>query len=137
MKLLSMLNGDFYFGWGNLLKNLETEATDGTWSWLRPLIETLSTVLWVALALVGAAGAIYAVYVGIKMARAESAEQREENKKRLINIIVSIVVVLVLILFFNGFLPGILSAFGVFEDPLVEKQPVQTSVQMIANILHM
>ena len=65
----------------------------------------MSTVLWVVLALVGAAGGIYAVYVGIKMARADSAEAREENKKRFINILISIVVVLVLILFFNIFLP--------------------------------
>ena len=129
MKLLSMLG----FGWGEVLAQLEAEGT--SWTWLRPLIETLSTILWVAMALVGAAGAIYAVYVGIKMARAESAEQREENKKRLINIIVSIVVTIVLILFFNGFLPMILNAFGVFGSPL-DPDTEAGSLAMIANILH-
>ena len=79
--------------------------------WIQPLMEVLSTVLWIVLAVVGAAGAIYAVYVGIKMARADSAEAREENKKRLINIIVAIVVTIALIVFFNIFLPMILSAF--------------------------
>ena len=78
--------------------------------WLAKLLDVLSQVLWVALALVGTAGAIYAVYVGVKMARADSAEGREENKKRLINIIVAIVVVIVLILTFNLFVPMILDA---------------------------
>ena len=51
---------------------------DGKWgSWLVPFLNVLSTVLWVLLILVGSAGSIYAIYVGVKMARAESAEQRE------------------------------------------------------------
>ena len=101
--------------WYDVINQAGTE-----WGWASTLISTLSTVLWVALALVGAAGAVYALYVGIKMARADSAEQRDENKKRLINIIVSIVVVIVLILFFNTFLPMILDAFGVFKEKTVE-----------------
>ena len=111
-----LLADEIHFGWGGLLTDLDKE----TWGWLSTLMGTLSTVLWVLLALVGAAGGIYALYVGIKMARADSAEARDENKKRLINIVVSIIVVIVLIIFFNTFLPAILDAFGVFnkiEDP--------------------
>ncbi len=99
--------------WGDVINQY---LTANEWSWLRQLLSVLSTVLWVLLVLVGAAGSIYAIYVGVKMARAESAEQRDENKKRLINIIVSIVVVIVLVLFFNTFLPMILDGFGVFKD---------------------
>lgn len=113
--------------WNTVISKLGSE-----WDWLTGLMTTLSTVLWVLLALVGAAGGIYAIYVGIKMARADSAEQREENKKRLINIVVSIVVVIVLILFFNTFLPMILDAFGVF-DPIVD----DTTTKAIATLLHM
>lgn len=79
-------------------------------SWLPGLMGALSMVMWVAMALVGAAGGIYAIYVGIKMARADSAEAREENKKRLINIALTIVAVIVLILVFNVFLPMIIGA---------------------------
>jgi len=107
--LNSMINASF--GWGNVVNKAGAEWS----SWLPTLLSTLETVLWVLMAIVGAAGGIYAIYVGIKMARADSAEARDENKKRLINIIVSIVVVVVLILFFNGFLPMILDAFGVFD----------------------
>lgn len=95
------------------------------WGWATTLISVMSTVLWIALALVGAAGAIYALYVGIKMARADSAEQRDENKKRLINIIVSIVVVIALILFFNTLLPMILNAFGVFDPKTTTESAVR------------
>lgn len=109
------MNSMLGFGWDTVLDKL---TGTGFESWLPTLLSTLSTVLWVLLALVGAAGGIYALYIGIKMARADSAEARDENKKRLINIVVSIVVVIVLILFFNLFLPEILNAFGVF-DPVI------------------
>ena len=65
---------------------------DGTDNWLSKLLGVLEWVLWVALIITAAAGAIYAIYVGVKMARAESSDQREEAKKRLINIIVAVVV---------------------------------------------
>lgn len=115
MNFMNGMLGDVAFSWTKVIEKIN-ESGHGDWNWLTSLLSTLSTVLWVLLALVGAAGAIYALYVGIKMARADSAEQRDENKKRLINIIISIVVVIVLIIFFNTFLPAILDAFGVFND---------------------
>ena len=84
-------------------------------SWIGTLLNAINWVLWIALILVGACGAVYAVYVGVKMARADSSEQREEAKKRLINIIVSIVVTIALILFFNIVLPVILNEFHVLD----------------------
>lgn len=113
MKFLSMLNGNWVSSWDAFLtqNQVGTEFTQ----WLKPLMNVLSIVLWVILALVGAAGGIYAVYVGIKMARADSAEAREENKKRLINIVISIIVVIVLILFFNTLLPGLISVFSDYK----------------------
>lgn len=117
MRFFSML-GALASSWNDVIDKVNKPNADGTismdWGWVTKIMGPLSTVLWVMLILVGAAGSIYAVYVGVKMARAESQEQRDENKKRLINIIVSIVVVIVLILFFNTFLPMILDAFGIF-----------------------
>lgn len=106
-----------------------------SWSWLATLLNTLNTILWVVLILVGAAGAIYAIYVGVKMARADSAEQREEAKKRLINVIVSIAVTIGLILFFNILLPGILSELGVF-DSMDKTLPDEPAVQAVSNVFH-
>lgn len=120
-----------------------TDSGNYDFGWVGDLLTTLSIVLWVLLAIVGAAGGIYAIYVGIKMARADSAEARDENKKRLINIIVSIVVVVVLILFFNTFLPMILDAFDVFtkQPGKGEEDPPEGGIQTIINtaktFLHM
>lgn len=136
--LNSMLGASF--SWPDVLEKAGKE-----FGWVTDLLNILSTVLWVLLAIVGAAGGIYALYVGIKMARADSAEARDENKKRLINIIISIVVVVVLILFFNVFLPAILDAFDVFDHKAGERgseNPDQSgSIQTIVNtaktFLHM
>lgn len=100
---------DLVTSWDKLLESGQIGTEFSTW--LEPLMKVLTTIMWVALALAGAAGGVYAVYVGIKMARADSAEARDENKKRLINIILTIVAVIVLILVFNVFLPMIIGAF--------------------------
>ncbi len=92
-----------------------SDLTTHVGDWLGTLLSAIEWVLWVALILVGAVGAVYAIYIGVKMARADSSEQREEAKKRLINVIVSIVVTIALILFFNVLLPVILDAFGLFD----------------------
>ena len=94
------------------------ESVSWAQGWVGTLLDTLSSVLWVALAIAGTAGAIYAIYVSVKMARADSSEAREENKKRLINIIVSIVVVIVLILVFNVFVPMIIGSISSLDAPV-------------------
>ena len=130
MNFLSTLLAEF--SWNGVFEKINDPEK---WGWVQNLMGTLSTVLWVLLALVGAAGGIYALYIGIKMARAESADQREENKKRLINIIVSIVVVIVLIIFFNTFLPAILDAFKVFETVPGGTTPGEsTALATVANV---
>ena len=113
MGFLSGMLNDIAKTWQDVVGKLPTEG-GANWDWVTKILVPISTVLWVLLILVGAAGSIYAVYVGVKMARAESQEQRDENKKRLINIIISIVVVIVLIIFFNSFLPMILDSLGIF-----------------------
>ena len=106
---------------------------DGTDNWLSKLLGVLEWVLWVALIITAAAGAIYAIYVGVKMARAESSDQREEAKKRLINIIVAVVVTIALILFFNLLLPLILDATGVFESAFGDPGAGGESLAVMAN----
>lgn len=106
--------------WSDIIEDYANQGTEG---WLPQLLTTLEWVLWVALIITAAAGAIYAIYVGVKMARADSSEQREESKKRLINIIVAIVVTIALILFFNVLLPMILDATGVFEGAFGDGKP--------------
>ena len=100
--------------WSEVIGTLD--PGNENYGWLTKLLNSIEWVMWIALILVGACGAVYAIYVGVKMARADSSEQREEAKKRLINIIVSIVVTIALILFFNVVLPLILDGLDVFES---------------------
>jgi uncharacterized membrane-anchored protein len=64
------------------------------------------------MAVVGAIGAIYAIYVGVKLARAEDQGKRDDAKKHLITVVIAIGVTIALILVFNVFLPMIISAFS-------------------------
>lgn len=107
----------------------------GEGNWISTLLSSISWILWVALILVGACGAVYAIYVGVKMARADSSEQREEAKKRLINIIVAIVVTIALILFFNLLLPVILNAFNVFDELANMEQTSITNIAQTARLI--
>lgn len=84
------------------------------WEWVENIVNAIDTLLWPLLIIVGAAGTIYAVIIGVNMARADSAEKREESKKRLINVIVGIAITIALILFFKLFISTILPAF--FKD---------------------
>ena len=83
---------------------------------LGSVFNILSIVLWVVLGITGAAGAIYAIYLGVKLARADEQGKRDEAKKHLITVAIAVGVTVVLILFFNTFLPMILSAVGLNES---------------------
>lgn len=67
--------------------------------WVDNLVDAINKILPAILIITGAAGTIYAVVIGVNMARADSTEKREEAKKRLINVIVGIAIIIGLILF--------------------------------------
>ena len=81
------------------------------WEWVESILNAITTLLYPLLVIVGAAGMIYAVVIGVQMARADSTEKREEAKKRLINVIVGLAIIIALILFFKLFIDVILPAF--------------------------
>lgn len=80
------------------------------WSWVLVVVDAINQVLWPILIVVGAAGSIYAVIIGVNMARADSTEKREEAKKRLINVIVGLAIIIALILLFQLLITVILPA---------------------------
>ena len=81
------------------------------WEWVEEIVNAIDILLYPLLIVVGAAGMIYAVVIGVQMARADSTEKREEAKKRLINVIVGLAIIIGLILFFKLFISVILPAF--------------------------
>jgi heme/copper-type cytochrome/quinol oxidase subunit 2 len=89
------------------LKDLDGHAE---WGWVYTLVTTINTILVPIMAIVAAAGTIWAIVLGVQMARADSTEKREEAKKRLIGLIVGIIIMIVLIVFFSAFFFTILNA---------------------------
>lgn len=76
--------------------------TDEQWekfSWIYQITDAMDMILWPLLIIVASAGSIYAVVLGVNMARADSTEKREEAKKRLVNVLIGIGIIIGLILF--------------------------------------
>lgn len=80
-------------------------------SWIFEITNVIEMILWPLLIVVASAGSIYAVVLGVNMARADSTEKREEGKKRLINVLIGMAVIIGLILFMQLFINAILPAF--------------------------
>ena len=93
-------------GWGDLFPE-----SDETYGWMGQIFGTISIVLYIIMGIVGAAGAIYAIYLGIQLARADEQSKRDDAKKHLITVLIAVAVTIVLVLFFNLLLPLIVKAF--------------------------
>ena len=65
--------------------------------WLEKLLGAIESIVGPILIVVGAIGIIYAIYLGVMLAKAENAEKREEAKKRIINVLIAIAITAVLI----------------------------------------
>lgn len=104
LKITSLLGN----GWTDAFeKNPEAKEDFG---WVINLFKYLDPILYALMAVVGAAGVIYAVYLGINLARADDQTKRDEAKKRLIYTLIAVAVVVVLVIFFNELLPLIVAA---------------------------
>ena len=84
---------------------------------LNPLLNILNVLLVPLLIIVGTAGSIYAIVLGVNFSRAETSDKREEAKKRLINAIIGLVVIIVLLLIlqlFVAYAEDIVNWIGIF-----------------------
>lgn len=68
-----------------------------------PIDQLLDVMLVPLLILIGSAGLIYSIVLGVQYSKAENADKREEAKKRLINTIIGFVVLLVLLIILRLF----------------------------------
>lgn len=64
---------------------------------IKPIADAMNMILGPILILLGSAGAIYAIVLGVNLSRAESSDKREEAKKRLINFVIGIVAAFILL----------------------------------------
>ena len=108
---------------GNPLLGDETvnvNDKEGQWGWVGEVVDAINLILYPILVLVGTAGVIYAVVLGVKLARAESADQQQEAKKRMINFIIGLVSIIALILLlklFCTYLPQWIPEINVADSP--------------------
>lgn len=70
-----------------------------------PIIGLLNSLLTPAIALVGAVGTLYCVFLGVKFAKAEEPQEREKAKAHLRNAIIGFVLIFVLIVALRQALP--------------------------------
>ena len=82
----------------------------GQFSWLQDVYQTLPPILYAILAVVGGAGSVYAIVLGVNLAKSENDEKRKSAISRLRNTLIGVAVLLVLVLFINLALPPILHA---------------------------
>ena len=67
-----------------------------------PVVDLINAMLTPVLMVVGAAGTIYCVVLGVKYARAEEPQDREKAKQHLKNAIIGFVLIFVLIVILKG-----------------------------------
>ena len=82
----------------------------GNLAWLEDVYNTLPNILYAILAVVGGAGTVYAIILGVNLAKSESDDKRKQASTRLKNTLIGVAVLLVLVLFINLLLPMILHA---------------------------
>lgn len=95
----------YLFKMAQLLTGLRPMMGEGesyqTQNWyvkiVAPIANALNIALGPILILLGSAGAIYAIVLGVNLSRAESSDKREEAKKRLINFVIGIVAAVLLL----------------------------------------
>jgi len=67
------------------------------YGWLENLLSALESIVGPILIVIGSVGVLYAIYLGVMLAKAENAEKREEAKKRIVNVLIAIAITAALI----------------------------------------
>lgn len=106
MNITKLVNGMSYFLGAK-------DATDENWykAIVQPIIDLLDKLLLPILIVLGTAGSIYVIILGVNYSKAETSDKREEAKKRMINAVIGIVVMIVLLV--------LLKLFTTYADQIV------------------
>ena len=81
-----------------------------------PIINVLDSLLLPIIIVLGTAGMIYGIVLGVQYSKAETADKRDEAKKRMINAIIGILIVLILLILMKVFTANAYSIFGWVEQ---------------------
>ncbi len=72
---------------------------------VKPILDVLNAILWPMIAVVGAAGTIYCVVLGVRIAKADDPNAREKAKRDLLGAVIGFVLIFVLIIALKLALP--------------------------------
>jgi heme/copper-type cytochrome/quinol oxidase subunit 2 len=61
-------------------------------------------------------GGVWCIFLGVELARAETADKAQEAKKRLINVVIAIVAIMVLVFLLSFFISQVHNIFG--DNPI-------------------
>ena len=87
---------------------------DPKFKFMITICNALNSLLWPLLIIVASVGSIYAVFLGINMAKAEDSSKRDEARKRLINTIIAMAItVVIIILIQTVIIPNMATWLGV------------------------
>jgi uncharacterized membrane protein len=64
---------------------------------IAPILEVINAILWPLIAVVGSVGAVYCVFLGIKIAKSDEQNSREKAKKDLLGAVIGFALIFVLI----------------------------------------
>ena len=79
---------------------------------IAPIFSILEWLLPVIMILLGVAGVIYIIVVGVQYAKSETADQKDAAKKKLINIAVALIIMLVALIIVFIFIKNASKIFG-------------------------
>ena len=88
---------------------------------IQPIFDVLDWLLPVIMIVLGLAGIVYAIILGINYAKAENADQKDAAKKRLINVVIGVLVMLIALILIFIFIKN---AYKIFD--WVDVQAVTT-----------
>lgn len=103
----------FMGAWYDDVNNLD-ESQMPTWikNIIVPILKVLDQLLVPVIIILGVAGAIYGIVLGVQFSKAETADKREETKKRLINAVIGVVIMLVALIGMKIFVANAGTIFG-------------------------
>ena len=98
---------------GDAITEVETDEIGYNETWwhnsLEPVAELLGEILVPLIIILGAAGTIYGVVLGIQYSKSESSDKRDEAKKRIVNMLIGFIALFVLLILLILFCKNVVS----------------------------
>ena len=117
---------NFLMGMMNLLGASEKamKMFEGAPGWLKTILaevyDLINSLIVPILIIVATVGIIYSIVLGVNYAKAETSDQKEEAKKRIINVVVGVLLMIVLMMLLWLFINNAATIFGwteTLKDP--------------------